>query len=134
MRQRKQDKNANAEILVSPTRYCDVVMKGGVTSGIVYPLAVCELAQQYRFVNIGGTSAGAIAAAITAAAEYRRANGDVRGFTEFVRDLPQTLGARRQDGTTMLFSLFQPNSSTRKIFDVLVGMIRGGKLSRFLRC
>jgi predicted acylesterase/phospholipase RssA len=43
-------------------------MKGGVTSGIVYPLAVCELAKEFRFVNIGGTSAGAIAAAVTAAA------------------------------------------------------------------
>jgi hypothetical protein len=47
----------------SPTKLCDIVMKGGVTSGIVYPLAVCELAKTYTFKNIGGTSAGAIAAA-----------------------------------------------------------------------
>ena len=25
-------------------RECDVVMKGGITSGVLYPLAVCELA------------------------------------------------------------------------------------------
>ncbi len=43
-------------------RHCDVVMKGGITSGIVYPPAVCELAQDYRFECVGGTSAGAIAA------------------------------------------------------------------------
>jgi len=47
-------------------------MKGGITSGVVYPLAACELAKAFRFKNIGGTSAGAIAAAATAAAELGR--------------------------------------------------------------
>ena len=47
----------------SPTRTCDIVMKGGITSGVVYPHAICELAKTYRFVQVGGTSAGAIAAA-----------------------------------------------------------------------
>ena len=51
-----------------PTKYCDLVMKGGITSGIVYPNAVLALAKQYRLKNIGGTSAGAIAAAVCAAA------------------------------------------------------------------
>jgi predicted acylesterase/phospholipase RssA len=55
-----------------PTKYCDIVMKGGVTSGVVYPLAVAELSGMYAFKNVGGTSAGAIAAAATAAAEFRR--------------------------------------------------------------
>ena len=39
-----------------PTRSCDVVMKGGITSGVVYPHAICELARTYRFVDVGGTS------------------------------------------------------------------------------
>ncbi len=30
----------------------DMVMKGGITSGIVYPLAVCEMAKTKRFRNI----------------------------------------------------------------------------------
>jgi predicted acylesterase/phospholipase RssA len=50
-------------------RYCDVVMKGGVTDGVVYPWAVMALAQHYRFQSIGGTSVGAVAAALTAASE-----------------------------------------------------------------
>jgi len=50
-------------------RFCDLVMKGGITSGIVYPKAITHLSQHYRFKSIGGTSAGAIAAAVTAAAE-----------------------------------------------------------------
>ena len=33
-------------------------MKGGITSGVVYPPAVCELASKYLFRNIGGTSGG----------------------------------------------------------------------------
>ena len=51
---------------------CDIVMKGGITSGIVYPALVCKLAERYQFKSIGGTSAGAIAASLTAAAEYAR--------------------------------------------------------------
>ena len=51
-----------------PSRTCDIVMKGGITSGVVYPHAICELARTYRFVDVGGTSAGAIAAAAAAAA------------------------------------------------------------------
>ena len=31
--------------------YCDLVMKGGITSGVVYPLAVVELARKYHFKN-----------------------------------------------------------------------------------
>lgn len=49
---------------------CDLVMEGGITSGVVYPLALVELASQYRFRGVGGTSAGAIAAGLAAAAEY----------------------------------------------------------------
>jgi predicted acylesterase/phospholipase RssA len=53
----------------------DVTMRGGTTSGVVYPMAVCELARGYRLRNIGGASAGAIAAAAAAAAEAGRSGG-----------------------------------------------------------
>jgi predicted acylesterase/phospholipase RssA len=46
-----------------PENICDIVLKGGITSGVVYPLALVSLAEKYRFSQIGGTSAGAIAAA-----------------------------------------------------------------------
>jgi len=52
----------------APALECDVVLEGGITSGVVYPHALCELARTYRFVDVGGTSAGAIAAACAAAA------------------------------------------------------------------
>ena len=72
-------------------QYCDIVMKGGITSGVVYPLAIKELARTYKFKNVGGTSAGAIAAAAGAAAEYcRKANGSYDGF-EMVAKLPNEL-------------------------------------------
>jgi predicted acylesterase/phospholipase RssA len=54
---------------------CDLVMKGGITSGIVYPPVLLKLKEKFRFRNIGGTSAGAIAAAGAAAAEYGRQCG-----------------------------------------------------------
>ena len=53
----------------------DLTMQGGTTSGVVYPLAVCDLATAFRFRNVGGASAGAIAAALTAAAELGRSEG-----------------------------------------------------------
>ena len=37
-------------------RTCDIVMKGGITSGVVYPQAITTLAERYDFKNIGGTS------------------------------------------------------------------------------
>jgi predicted acylesterase/phospholipase RssA len=92
------------------SRFCDIVMKGGITSGVVYPHAVCELARNYRFKNIGGTSAGAIAAAATAAAERGRAHG---GFNELAA-LPTWLGSGKN-----LERLFQPQKSTRGLYRIL---------------
>jgi hypothetical protein len=40
-------------IASSADRFCDLVMKGGVTSGVVYPPAIFELAQHYHFRSIG---------------------------------------------------------------------------------
>lgn len=96
-----------------PAAYCDVVMKGGVTSGVVYPLAAVELAKKYTFKNLGGTSAGAIAAAATAAAELRRRNGSNDGFTRLAQ-LPGELAA-----PGFLLSLFTPDGSTRRLFMAL---------------
>ena len=36
-----------------PKLECDIIMKGGVTSGVIYPWAVCELARTYRFRCVG---------------------------------------------------------------------------------
>jgi hypothetical protein len=43
---------------------CDIVMKGGVTSGVLYPSVVWEISRLFSFKNVGGTSAGAIAAVV----------------------------------------------------------------------
>src|SRR4051794_13522651 len=100
---------------IPPTRYCDLVMKGGITSGVVYPLAACELAKGYRFKNIGGTSAGAIAAAATAAAELGRASA-TGGFT-LLRTLPAFLGTKPGGAPyPNLFYFFQPQAGTKPLF------------------
>ena len=97
---------------------CDVVMKGGITSGIVYPRAIARLAAHYRLRSVGGASAGAIAAAAAAAAEYGRAHG---GF-ERLHGLPDLL-AETVDGSatgaTRLSGLFQPQASTRRLYHLL---------------
>jgi predicted acylesterase/phospholipase RssA len=98
----------------APSRTCDIVMKGGITSGVVYPHAICELAKTYRFARVGGTSAGAIAAAATAAAELGRDRG---GFRELSR-LPAWIGGDRN-----LLRLFQPQPGTRGLFRMLVAAL-----------
>ncbi|MDC3961410.1 patatin-like phospholipase family protein [Polyangium jinanense] len=91
---------------------CDLVMKGGITSGVVYPSAVLRLAKKRRFRCIGGASAGAIAAAAAAAAEYGRADGG--GFARFER-MQEDL-----DRQGFLMGLFQPTPQARPIFEMLL--------------
>lgn len=107
---------------IDPLRYCDIVMKGGITSGVVYPPAVVELAKTYSFRNIGGTSAGAIAAAVTAAAEYgRQHNGP--GFSR-LESLPTDLGDPvSPGGDSLLLSLFRPQKQTNALFRILVASL-----------
>jgi predicted acylesterase/phospholipase RssA len=108
-----------------PERECDIVMKGGITSGVIYPHAVCKLAKTYRLVNVGGTSAGAIAAAAAGAAEAGRASG---GYVKLAA-LPDWLAT----GTNLL-SLFQPQQKTARLFSILVASLgQSGKLSRITR-
>ncbi|HEX2833969.1 MAG TPA: patatin-like phospholipase family protein [Thermoanaerobaculia bacterium] len=101
---------------------CDLVMKGGITSGIVYPGAVVELANEFRFVNIGGTSAGAIAAALTAAAEHRRqAQQSDAGFA-MLAQLPRWLG-ESEGGRSRLLGLFKPSTDTEALFSIALAWL-----------
>jgi predicted acylesterase/phospholipase RssA len=117
---------------LSPAKKCDIVMKGGITSGIVYPRAVTRLAKEYSFQSIGGTSAGAIAAAITAAAEYQRRNGtDV--FAEMDK-IPGWLGAPAASGSgSNLFHLFQPQKSMSGLYRVAAAFLGYSGWKLFVR-
>lgn len=112
----------------APQEYCDIVMKGGITSGVVYPLALTSLATKYRFSHIGGTSAGAISAAAAAAAEYGRLS-DKGGFARLAT-VPDEVGPR-------LKSLFQPTPPLKPLFDIFVALLESksafGKIAGALR-
>ena len=95
-----------------------MVMKGGISSGVVYPLTVCKLATAYRLKSIGGTSAGAIAAVLAAAAEYRRREDAVSPGAGF-----QALAAMPNEIATALPTLFQPHPDAKRVFAVLNAMI-----------
>jgi predicted acylesterase/phospholipase RssA len=110
-----------------PTHECDLLMKGGVTSGIVYPRLVERLARDYRLRNIGGTSAGAIAAAAAAAAELGRQGGaNPEAFADLGR-LPGRLG-RPIRGRSRLLRLFQPSAALGRHFEFALSLMtwRGG--------
>jgi len=96
-----------------PTKECDLVMKGGITSGVVYPRLLLEVAREYRLVHVGGTSAGAIAAGLAAAAESGRASG---GFARLA-EVPSVLEQH-------LIDLFQPHPKHEKTFATLLKLMR----------
>lgn len=105
-------------------QYCDLVLNGGVASGVVYPWALLELARHYRFRNIGGNSVGAMAATIAAAAEYGRCYGVEQAF-EPLRQMPlrlaETQGSAQE---TKLLRLFQPSPEVRRPFDLFIALVR----------
>lgn len=102
---------------MNPELECDLVMKGGATSGLVYPPAVLQLAGKYRFRNIGGTSAGAVAAALTAAAEFNRGNG---GFDKL------RTAALALQRPSFLRNLFQGNRQTEPLLKILMNASQYG--------
>ena len=105
-------------------RECDLIMKGGITSGVVYPFAIVELAKAYRLRSIGGASAGAIAAVMAAGAEYRRQSSpnkdDMSGFV-MIGDMAEELAADMQ-------SLFQPAPKLAGLFGILMSAVSGGSV------
>jgi predicted acylesterase/phospholipase RssA len=111
-------------------RKCDIVMQGGVTSGIVYPGLVCKLAEYYQFQQIGGTSAGAIAAALTAAAEYARRKGKANAF-EDVAKVSTWLGNSDFGKDSNLLSLFQPQDGMKGLFKFSVAFLVTSVSKRF---
>ncbi|WP_448585891.1 hypothetical protein [Thermaurantiacus sp.] len=90
---------------------CDLVLRGGVTSGVVYPGTLYALSRRYRLRRIGGASAGAIAAGIAAAAEYGRArsNGARDPFATLIAHLPEEVSGLATPGGA-------PGTSFRKLF------------------
>jgi predicted acylesterase/phospholipase RssA len=112
-----------------PGLQCDIVMKGGITSGVVYPGAAVRLAMKYRFRAIGGTSAGAIAAAIVAAAEHRRRQGLTDGFATVERLADELAGP--EDGEPLLLELFQPDEQTRPLFATMMAFMKNPKMGIF---
>lgn len=113
---------------VQPDKPCDIVMEGGAASGVVYPRALYELSRRYRFQRIGGTSAGAVAAAFAAAAEYGRRNaeqqsggGNDAGFDELAA-VPAWF-AQRVDGGTRLQWLFAPEREMRPAYELFMAFI-----------
>jgi len=101
---------------------CDLVMRGGIASGLVYPRAIAKLAETYDFRSIGGTSVGAIAATGTSAAALGSKTGP-NHFQTRLKRLPEELSETR-DGKTVLERLFQPQPGTRRLFRVLMAGLR----------
>jgi predicted acylesterase/phospholipase RssA len=116
-------------------RECDLVMKGGITSGVIYPRVVSQLAKLYTLRSIGGTSAGAIAAAAAAAAQLGVTAGSNPAAFDQLEKLPELLGSSvaGKSGSRLL-NLFQPKARLRRHFAVLVGALNStSSMSRIVK-
>jgi predicted acylesterase/phospholipase RssA len=110
----EHDVSSERDLFENPPCECDMVMKGGITSGVVYPQAILRLAQKYRFRAIGGGSVGALVAALTAAAELARGN---RGFER----LDEKRDELSSDG--FLTSRFQAPEQTRPALEFFLAIL-----------
>src|SRR5690606_23588572 len=108
---------------------CDLVMKGGITSGTVYPRAIAGFARRFRLRSIGGASAGAIAAAAAAAAQYGKNHGVDR--FETLEALPEWLAEDGGGGRTRLLHLFQPQPPLRRLYRWLLAGLSPDVFSRW---
>jgi predicted acylesterase/phospholipase RssA len=102
------------DIYRAAPRECDLVLEGGIAGGVVYPRAVLEIARTHRLRSLGGASAGAIAVALAAAAEYARAqdrHGPGLGFA----GLAAVDGDLRRPG--VLRGLFAPRPESAPLVD-----------------
>lgn len=104
-----------AEEFCDPLHDCDLVMQGGTASGVVYPPAILKIATRYRLRCVGGTSAGAIAAAAAAAAEYGRESGGYMKLQEIQKQLNNGQFVR---------ALFQPSRKTRPLMETALELVK----------
>ena len=102
---------------------CDLIMKGGVTSGLVYPGAIATLSETFRLRNIGGTSAGAIGAVAAAAMEYGLRTGRNPKARERMAWLHQELAQRTDQGASRLDAMFCGGPGTAPLLDALKGAL-----------
>ena len=117
--------SARPATTANPARLeCDLVMKGGITSGVIYPRLVSKLSKTYNFRSIGGTSAGAIAAGGAAAAQLGVLSGARPDAFEELDSLPNLLGGPAVGAKgSMLLSLFQPQQPFRRHFSLLTAAL-----------
>src|SRR5262249_21398920 len=94
---------------------CDLVLEGGLVSGLVYPAAVLALHEDYDFRCVGGASAAAYVAAATAAAQASR---DSRGF-ERLREFCDELAT-----PGLVTQLFQPWRGTEPLLRAALSAMR----------
>jgi hypothetical protein len=111
-----EDSRYTDATFADPEAVCDVIMKGGVASGVVYPLALVEIARRFRFASVGGTSVGAHAAAAAAAAEYGR-HIPGKGFVRLAR-APEEIAERN-------LSFLQPSRAVKPLFKLILAAISG---------
>lgn len=118
--------------------HCDIVLKGGITSGVAYPKAVCKLAQHYRYSSIGGTSVGALSAALVAAAEFGRSRIDKKsnrgsGFAD-AYNIADELSDTDSSGRTKMFKMFQPQAGGASCYRLITKLLfdKPGSLRRIM--
>lgn len=121
----------HSEMSAPPLRECDIVLKGGIASGVIYPRLITTLAKVYKLRSFGGTSAGAIAAAAGAAAQVGKLTGGNSAAFDSLEQLPNLLATISPgDSGSVLFHLFQPQPKLARLFALLAAGLNAPSAGR----
>ena len=119
----------------------DLTMRGGLAAAVVYPLAVCALAEHYVFRRIAGAGAGGAAAAAAAAAELGRGAPDPQPADPGLAVAPGFAGLAEVAGWLAgqdvagaeqhrVARLFQPSVTTRPAYRAMFAVLRSSQAVR----
>ena len=121
----------HSDMSAPPLRECDIVLKGGIASGVIYPRLITTLAKVYKLRSFGGTSAGAIAAAAGAAAQVGKLTGGNSAAFDSLEQLPNLLATISPgDSGSVLFHLFQPQPKLARLFALLAAGLNAPSAGR----
>lgn len=102
-----------------------MILKGGVSSGLIYPEFIFQIRKAINISGFAGSSAGAIAAALGACAEYAWKNGDEEAYEKYANSV--------RDLTKNLISLFDPSLPFRALFKAILLIAPGSGRANYIR-
>lgn len=103
----------------------NLILKGGVSSGLIYPEFIAQIRKELEIGGFAGSSAGAIASALGACAELAWRDGDEKSYERYAKSI--------SDLTKNLTSLFDPSLPFRALFKAILLIAPGSGRAKYFQ-